>query len=78
MFFAGAIRAQDCVSIRKIAVAPVASFTVIAPINRYANETTLGEKLEQFEQIFLRAPRAVQGNNNGALAGNIGRFCQQT
>src|SRR5207245_9143027 len=56
----------------------VASFTVIASINRYANETTLSEKLEQVEQLFLRGPRAVQGNNNGALAGNIGRFCQQT
>ena len=43
MFFAGAIRAQDCLSIRKITVASVAPFTVIAPINRYANEATLGE-----------------------------------
>src|SRR5712671_893530 len=74
MFLAGAICAQDCVSIRKITVASVASFPVIAPVNRYANEAALSERLEFFEKLVLRAPCAMQGNNNGALAGNICRL----
>ena len=52
MLFAGAIRAQNCVGICIIAVAPVASLTVVASVNRYTNEAASDERSQRLRMMI--------------------------